>query len=46
MKGGVVYPDVSVVCGKASLHAGTRDTFDNPVAVVEVLSPGTEAFDR
>lgn len=46
LKGGVVYPDVSVVCGKAALHAGTRDTFDNPVAVVEVLSPGTEAFDR
>ncbi|MDO9016045.1 MAG: Uma2 family endonuclease [Myxococcales bacterium] len=46
LKGGVVYPDVSVVCGKAALHTGTRDTFDNPVAVVEVLSPGTEAFDR
>ena len=46
LKGGVVYPDVSVVCGKAALHAGTRDAFDNPVAVVEVLSPGTEAFDR
>ena len=46
LKGGVVYPDVSVVCGKAALHGGTRDTFDNPVAVVEVLSPGTEAFDR
>ena len=38
LQGGVVYPDVSVVCGKASLHAGTRDTFDNPVAVVEVLA--------
>jgi len=46
LKGGVVYPDVSVVCGRAALHAGTRDIFDNPVAVVEVLSPGTEAFDR
>ncbi len=45
-KGGIVYPDVSVVCGKAVLHAATRDTFDNPVAIVEVLSPGTEAFDR
>ena len=46
LKGGFVYPDVSIVCGKAALHAGTRDTFDNPVAVVEVLSPGTEVFDR
>ena len=46
LKGGVVYPDVSVVCGKAVLHPATLDTFDNPVAIVEVLSPGTEAFDR
>ncbi len=45
-KGGIVYPDVSIVCGKAVLHSGTRDTIDNPVAIVEVLSPGTEAFDR
>jgi Uma2 family endonuclease len=45
-KGGIVYPDVSVMCGKPVLHAGTRDTFDKPVAIVEVLSPGTEAFDR
>lgn len=45
-KGGIVYPDVSVVCGRGVLHAGTRDTFDNPVTIVEVLSPGTEAFDR
>lgn len=46
LKRGVVYPDVSVICGRGALHAGTRDTFDDPVVVVEVLSPGTEAFDR
>lgn len=45
-KGGVVYPDVSVVCGRPSLHEGTTDVVDNPVVIVEVLSPGTESFDR
>jgi Uma2 family endonuclease len=34
------YPDVSVVCGE------TRDFTDRPVLVVEVLSEGTERFDR
>ena len=46
LKGGVVYPDVTVVCGALSLHDGTTDVVENPVIVVEVLSPGTESFDR
>jgi len=35
-----------VLHAAALRHPGTRDTLDNPVAIVEVLSPGTEAFDR
>lgn len=45
-KGGVVYPDATVVCGRLSLHEGTTDVVTNPSLVVEVLSPGTESFDR
>ncbi len=43
---GVVYPDVTTVCGRVSLLPGTTDVVSNPSVVVEVLSPGTEAFDR
>ncbi len=45
-KSGIVYADVIVICGRFALHEGTRDVIDNPVVVVEVLSPGTESFDR
>ncbi len=45
-KRGVVYPDVSVVCGRLSLREETTDVVTNPSLVLEVLSPGTEAFDR
>lgn len=45
-KGGVVYPDVSVVCGRLSLREGSTDTVTNPSLIIEVLSPGTETFDR
>lgn len=45
-KRGVVYPDVSVVCGRLSLREGTTDVVTNPSLIIEVLSPGTEPFDR
>lgn len=45
-KVGVVYPDATVVCGRLSLRSGTTDVVTNPLLVVEVLSPGTESFDR
>jgi Uma2 family endonuclease len=45
-KGGIVYPDAAVICGRLSLREGTTDTATNPSLVVEVLSPGTESFDR
>ncbi|MEZ4528738.1 MAG: Uma2 family endonuclease [Desulfobacterales bacterium] len=41
-----VYPDVSVVCGEIELAENTRDAITNPVLIIEVLSPGTESFDR
>jgi Uma2 family endonuclease len=41
-----VYPDVSVVCGGVQLQDGTRDVIVNPRIIVEVLSQGTEQYDR
>lgn len=40
------YPDVMVVCGKPEFYAGRTDTITNPVALLEVLSKTTEAYDR
>jgi Uma2 family endonuclease len=42
------YPDVSVVCGglETDPHDPGGSTVLNPVVVVEVLSPSTEAYDR
>lgn len=41
-----VYPDIMAVCGEIRFAENTRDTITNPVLIVEVLSPGTESFDR
>jgi Uma2 family endonuclease len=41
-----VYPDVMVVCGDVKLSEATTDAIVNPVLIIEVLSPGTESFDR
>lgn len=41
-----VYPDVSVVCGEPQFEDAEVDTLLNPMVIVEVLSPATEAFDR
>ena len=40
------YPDVTVVCGEATFEDSVEDTLLNPVVIVEVLSPTTEAYDR
>lgn len=45
-KKGFVYPDASVVCGRPERYPGTTDTVTNPLLLVEVLSEGTERFDR
>ena len=40
------YPDVSVVCGKLELDPEDELAAVNPVVLVEVLSPTSEAYDR
>ena len=43
-KGLYTYPDVAVVCGEPVL--GPQLTLTNPIVLIEVLSPTTEASDR
>lgn len=45
-KKGFVYPNASVVCGRPEAYPGTTDTVTNPLLLIEVLSEGTERFDR
>jgi Uma2 family endonuclease len=40
------YADASVVCGPLKTHPEDPDAVTNPVLVLEVLSPSTEAYDR
>ena len=40
------YPDVVVVCGKPEMHDAKKDLLLNPLVIIEVLSPSTEAVDR
>ncbi len=40
------YPDVSVLCGKPQFEEESTDILLNPVTIIEVLSPSTEAYDR
>jgi Uma2 family endonuclease len=40
------YPDVTVVCGELKRDPESPSTVVNPRVVVEVLSDGTEAYDR
>ena len=42
----IIYPDISVICGPILYLVGRKDTVVNPVVLVEVLSPSTEAYDR
>ncbi len=35
-----------VICGEPQFHDARKDVILNPTAIFEVLSPGTEAFDR
>jgi Uma2 family endonuclease len=44
--GKAAYPDVFVVCGQLARDAEDENTVTNPLLVVEVLSEGTEAYDR
>ena len=40
------YPDVAVVCDEPRFEDNALDTLINPIVVIEVLSPSTEAYDR
>ncbi|MGI8741889.1 MAG: Uma2 family endonuclease [Bryobacteraceae bacterium] len=40
------YPDISAVCGEPRFLDNQFDTLLNPKAIIEVLSPSTEAYDR
>lgn len=40
------YPDVMVACGATERLAGDQNSLDDPLLVVEVLSPSTETIDR
>jgi Uma2 family endonuclease len=40
------YPDVVVVCAEPKYADDRQDTLLNPLLIVEVLSPTTEAYDR
>jgi Uma2 family endonuclease len=41
-----VYPDIAVTCGQETFEDDEFDTLVNPLVIVEVLSPSTEAYDR
>jgi Uma2 family endonuclease len=40
------YPDATVVCGQPQFDDGSEDILLNPLVVFEVLSDGTERYDR
>ena len=40
------YPDMAVVCDEPRFEDNALDTLINPIVVIEVLSPSTEAYDR
>ncbi|HYH87550.1 MAG TPA: Uma2 family endonuclease [Pyrinomonadaceae bacterium] len=40
------YPDVTVLCSEPQFHDERKDIILNPLLVIEILSPSTEAFDR
>ena len=40
------YPDVGVVCEDPRFEDDVFDSLLNPIVIVEVLSPSTEAYDR
>jgi Uma2 family endonuclease len=40
------YPDGFVVCGKLERDTEDKDSITNPTLIIEVLSEGTEGYDR
>jgi len=46
VSGSYFYPDMVITAGEPQLEDDQFDTLLNPVLVIEVLSPGTESYDR
>jgi Uma2 family endonuclease len=42
----LTYPDCGIFCGEPQFAGDRQDVILNPVLIVEVLSPSTEAYDR
>ena len=40
------YPDILILCGSGAYDSKDRNTLTNPTAIIEVLSPSTERYDR
>ncbi len=40
------YPDLLVLCDEPEFEDDVFDTLLNPIVIIEILSPSTEAFDR
>jgi Uma2 family endonuclease len=40
------YPDIVIFCGRYEVDPLDEDTLTNPTAIIEVLSPSTERYDR
>jgi Uma2 family endonuclease len=40
------YPDIVILCGAGTYDAADPDTLTNPTAIIEVLSPSSERYDR
>lgn len=40
------YPDAMMVCGKVDVESESNGIIRNPLAVFEVLSPGTQRYDQ
>ncbi len=40
------YPDIVILCGPGEYDPADEETLVNPVAIIEVLSPSTEKYDR
>jgi Uma2 family endonuclease len=40
------YPDVMVICDSPNFLGRRKIIIDNPIVIVEVLSPSTESYDR
>lgn len=44
--GASFYPDLTIVCGQVETPTDDQQAIANPKVIVEVLSEGTEAYDR